>query len=104
MKSNVPTLSTPYIISYLTLHQTTNTPLFHHIPTKSKYVAIQVEFEQFYQDLLTNLIYTPDNELTLLETKLRSTCEKHIKINVLCKYKKVIDNLSKDKNIFRQGK
>ena len=39
----------------------------------------------------------PDNELTSLKTKLRSTCEKYSKINVPYKYKKVIDNLSKNK-------
>ena len=73
--------------------------LHHHIPTKSKDVAIEVEFEQFYQGLLRNLTHIPDNELTSLKTKLRSTCEKYSKINVPYKYKKVIDNLSKNKNI-----
>ena len=38
--------------------------LDHHIPTKSKDVAIEVEFEQFYQGLLKNLTHIPDNELT----------------------------------------
>ena len=38
--------------------------LDHHIPTKSKDVAIEVEFEQFYQGLLRNLTHVPDNELT----------------------------------------
>ena len=46
--------------------------LDHHIPTKSKDVAIEVEFEQFYQGLLRNLTHIPDNELTSLKTKLRS--------------------------------
>ena len=73
--------------------------LRHHIPTKSKDVAIEVEFEQFYQGLLRNLTHIPDNELTLLKTKLRSTCEKYSKINIPHKYKKVIDHLSKKKNI-----
>ena len=72
--------------------------LDHHIPTKSKDVA-NVEFEQFYQGLLRNLTHIPDNELTSLKAKLRSTCEKYSKINVPYKYKKVIDNLSKNKNI-----
>ena len=44
--------------------------LRHHIPTKSKDVAIEVEFEQFYQGLLRNLTHIPDNELTSLKTKL----------------------------------
>ena len=48
---------------------------------------------------MRNLTHIPDNELTSLKTKLRSTCEKYSKINVPYKYKKVIDNLSKNKNI-----
>ena len=66
-----------------------------NILAKSKDVVIEVEFEQFYQGLLTNLTHIPDNELTSLKTKLRSTCEKYSQINVPYKYKKVIDNLSK---------
>ena len=73
--------------------------LDHHMPTKSKDVDIEVEFEQFCQSLLRNLTHIQDNELTLLKTKLRSTCKKYSKINVPCKYKKVTDNLSKNKNI-----
>ena len=73
--------------------------LDHHISTKSKYIAIEVEFKQFYQGLLRNLTHIPDNELTSLKTKLRSTCEKYSKINVPYKYKRVTDNLSKNKNI-----
>ena len=55
---------------------------------------------------MRNLTHIPDNELTSLKTKLRSTCEKYSKINVSYKYKKVIDNLSKNKNIviLKQGK
>ena len=56
--------------------------LDHHNPTKLKDVAIKVEFEQFYQGLLRNLTYMPDNELPSLKTKLRSTCEKYRNINV----------------------
>ena len=73
--------------------------LDHHIPTKSKYVATEVEFEQFYQGLLRNLTHIPDNELTSLKTKLRRTCEKYSKIHVPYKYKEVIDSLSKNENI-----
>ena len=48
---------------------------------------------------MRNLTHIPDHELTLLKTKLRSTCEKYSKINVPYKYEKVIDNPSKNKNI-----
>ena len=66
--------------------------LHHHIPTKSKDVAIEVEFEQFYQGLLRNLTHIPDNELKSLKTKLRSTYEKYSKTNVSHKYKKVMQH------------
>ena len=47
--------------------------LDHHIPTKSKDVAFEVEFKQFHQGLLRNLSHMADNELTSLKTKLRCT-------------------------------
>ena len=53
-----------------------------HIATKLKDVTIEVEFEQFYEDLLRNLTHTPDNELPWLKTKLRNTCKKYSNINV----------------------
>ena len=55
--------------------------------------------------LIINLTHGPDNELTSLKAELRSNCEKYSKINVPYKYKKVIDNLSKNKNeILKQDK
>ena len=47
---NVSNFNTPCIVSHLTFCQMKNTPLFqfgldHHTPTKSKGVAIGVEFE-----------------------------------------------------------
>ena len=48
---------------------------------------------------MRNLTHIQDNELTSLKTKLRSTCEKYSKIHVPYKYKKVINDLSKNENI-----
>ena len=73
--------------------------LDHHILTKSKDIAIEVELEQFYQGLLRNLTHIPYNVLTSLKSKLRNTCKNNSKINVSYKYKKVVDNLSKNRNI-----
>ena len=87
-----------YILSYKE-YTALSFGLDHHIPTKSKDVATEVEFEQFYQGLLRNLTHIPDNALTSLKTKLKSTCEKYSKIHVPYKYKKVIYNLSKNENI-----
>ena len=102
MNVNNPTHTIHNFLSYVMSNEEYTALSFglnHHIPAKSKDVPIEVEFEQFYQGLLRNLTHIPDNELTSLKTKLRSTCEKYSKINVPYKYKKVIDNLSKNKNI-----
>ena len=78
----------------------------HHIPTKSKDVAIQAEFKQIYQRLLRNLTHAPDNGLTSLKSKLRSTCKIYSKINIPYQHTKVIDNISKNKSfvILKQDK
>ena len=52
------------MIFYLTSCQTDKRTalsfgLDHHIPTKSKDVAIEVKFEKFYQGLLRNLTLIP---------------------------------------------
>ena len=73
--------------------------LGHHIPTKSKDIATEVEFQHFYQGLLRTVTHIRDNELTSLKSKLRSTSEKCSTINVPYKYMKVIDNLFKSKTI-----
>ena len=75
MNVNISTLNTPYIISQsCVLSNIEYTALSfgrdHHISTKSKDVAIEVEFEQFYQGLLKNLTHMLDNKLTSLKTKL----------------------------------
>ena len=65
-----------YFSSYVMSNEEYTTLPFgldHHIPTKSKDVAIEAQFKQFYQGLLRNLSHMPDNELTSLKTKLRST-------------------------------
>ena len=51
MDVNNPTLNRPYIMSHLTNEEYTTLSfgLDHHFPTKSKDVAIEVEFEQFCQ-------------------------------------------------------
>ena len=104
MNINVPTLVTPYLISHYSLPNEEYTALSfgldHHIPTKSKDVAIEVELEQFYQGLFIEKLNTYTGQLvSSLKTKLRSICEKYSNINIQYKYKKVVDNLSNNKNI-----
>ena len=48
---------------------------------------------------MKDISHTPDENLTRLKTKLRSTCERYSKIHVPYKYKAIIDSLSKNQNI-----
>ena len=49
--------------------------LDHHIQNKLNRNRIHTEFEQSYQNLIKAISHIPDDNLTRLKTKLRSTCE-----------------------------
>ena len=70
--------------------------LENHIPTKTSHIAINTEFEQFYQRLLHYISHIPEEDLAHIETKLRNTCEKYSKIKVPYKYRKIVETLSKN--------
>ena len=73
--------------------------LDHHIPCKFSSNRIQTEFEQFYQSILKDISHISENDLSCLKTKLRNTCEKYSKVQIPYKYKKVIDQLSRSKEL-----
>ena len=73
--------------------------LHNFIPNKLNYNRIDTEFEQFDQNLVKDISHIPDDNLTHLKTKLRSTCERCSKIHVPYKYKTIIDRLSKNQSI-----
>ena len=73
--------------------------LHNFIPNKLNYNRIDTEFEQFDQNLVKDISHIPDDNLTRLKTKLRSTCERCSKIHVPYKYKTIIDRLSKNQSI-----
>ena len=49
--------------------------LDNHIPSNINKNAVTTEFEMFFQNLLRNLSHIPENEISKIKTKLRSTCE-----------------------------
>ena len=67
--------------------------LYHHIPNKLNCNRIHTEFEQFYQNLVNGISHIPDDNLTRLKSKLRSTCERYSKIHVPYKHKTIIDRI-----------
>ena len=56
--------------------------LDHDIPNKLNCNRIHTEFEQFCQNLVKDIPHIPDDKLTHLKPKLRSTCECYNKIHV----------------------
>ena len=72
--------------------------LDHHIPTPCNYNAAETEFELFYQNILSNILHNPENELMQLKSKLRNVCHKY-KIKVPYKYQHIIANLINNKTI-----
>ena len=73
--------------------------LDQHIPSNLNKTGIEVEFEQLYQGLLKDISNTPEENLSTLKTKLRSTCEKYTRIKVPYKYQQTVKKLPKNQNI-----
>ena len=73
--------------------------LENHIPTKTSRIAINTEFEQFYQRLLNDTSHIPEDDLEFIKTKLRNNCERYSKIRVPYKYRKIVETLSKNSAI-----
>ena len=62
--------------------------LENHIPTKTSRIAINTEFEQFYQRLLHDISHIPKEDLA--HTKPES------KIRVPYNYRKIVETLTKN--------
>ena len=73
--------------------------LDENIPTKLNENKIQTEFESFYWQLLQHTKHLSQQEQDQLKSKIRRTCENYARIKTPYKYKKIIENLSNNKNI-----
>ena len=69
--------------------------LEYQIPVKSFRVAINTEFEQFYQRLLHDISCSQEKDIERIKTNLRTTCVKYSKIRVPYKYRKIVETLPK---------
>ena len=70
-----------------------------HIPTKQIDVKIKTEFENFYYQILKHTNQSDQWRQDELKSKIHRTCENYSWINVSYKYQKIIDNISKNKDI-----
>ena len=73
--------------------------LEQHISNRSCKNSIYTEFEQFYQRIFHNIRHLPKDDINRIKTEMRSTCEKYSCINVPYKYSKIVNDLSRNKDI-----
>ena len=69
------------------------------IPNRSCKNPIYTESEQFNQRIFDNIRHLPQDDINIIKTKMRSTCEKYSRINVPYKYRKIVNDLSRNKDI-----
>ena len=72
--------------------------LDENIPNKLNENKIQT-VESFYGQLLQHAKHLSQQEQNQLKSKVRRTCENYTQIKTPYKYKKIIENLSNNKNI-----
>ena len=73
--------------------------LEQHISNRPCKNSIYTEFEQFYQRIFHNIRHLPQDDSNRIKTKMRSTCEKYSHINVPYKYRKIVNDLSRNKDM-----
>ena len=70
-----------------------------HIPVKQNDIKIKTEFESFYYNILKYTNHLDQRKQDELKSKIRRTCENYSQINVPYRYRKIIDTISKNKDI-----
>ena len=73
--------------------------LDEHIPSVCNRNRLFTEFEMFYQNILKDISHLNNDVITRLKTKLRHTCDKYSRIKVPYKYRNVINNLRRNKQL-----
>ena len=73
--------------------------LDHYVPYKTDVRRLEVEFERFYEDILPHTTHFDPRDKILLKSKFLNTFHKLSKIKITNEDERVIDGLSKNKNI-----
>ena len=73
--------------------------LDEHILSACNRSKLFTEFEMFYQNILKDISHLNNDVITRLKTKLRHTCNKYSRIKVPYKYRNVINNLRRNKQL-----
>ena len=92
-------------LSFTILHRTPEEEhalsfgLDDHIPKKQNDIKIKTEFESFYYQILKHTNQLDQRRQDELKSKIRRTSENYSRIKVPYKYQKIIDNISRNKDI-----
>ena len=70
--------------------------LEQHIPKRS---CKNLIYTEFYQRIFYDIHHLPQDDIKKIKTKIRSTCKKFSHINVPYNYRKIVNDLSRNKNI-----
>ena len=73
--------------------------LEQHIPNRSCKNPIYTELKQFNQRIFHKIRHLPQDDINRSKTKMRSTFEKYSRVNVAYKYRKIVNDSSRNKDI-----
>ena len=73
--------------------------LDEHISSVCNRNKLFTKFEMFYQNILKDISHLNNDVITRFKTKLRHTCDKYSQIKVPYKYRNVITNLGRKKQL-----
>ena len=75
-------------------HEALSYGLEHRIPSKITRNSVNTELESFYQSLLLDISIIPEESITGIKTKLRSTCEKYCNAKIPFRYRQAIKRIA----------
>ena len=73
--------------------------LDEHTPSVCNLNKLFTKFEMFCQNILKDISHLNSDVITRLKTKLRQTCDEYSRIKVPYKYRNVINNLHRNKQL-----
>ena len=73
--------------------------LDHHIPARTNKNIIGTEFGLYFRSINRYVNEIPVNNISHLKTKLRNICDRYNRIRVPYKFRKTVEQLSRNKSI-----
>ena len=78
--------------------------LDQHIPTRTNNNIVDTEFELYFRSINRYRNDIPDSKISHLKTKLRNICDRYNRIRVPYKFRRIVEKLSRNNNIWFSNK